>query len=525
MRLVKEELNLITLEPENSLNLSEYLASPGEQHYKLLAWLSTQFNDKEIFDIGTHMGASASALSYNKSNKVISFDISHDRLVCKKSNCEYFLQNLWDASIRDTWKDRILNSPLIFLDIDPHEGNMEFEFYTWLKSNNYNGILVLDDIWYFKGMRDNLWYHISDNKFDITSLGHWSGTGIVDFSNTVEYTKPDTSNWTLITAYFDLTKEPDASIEIKNRPSLHYLSTANSTMSVEQNLVVFCDETTKPLLENLRPKHLTSKTKFIIMKFSDFEIVNSRDKIIQNRKEKLYHFDNRNTASYYLFCMTRYVMINKIIEENPFQSTHFAWINVCIERMGWKNVMSLNDALSVNRDKFSTCYIDYQPKELVENYQEYFKFGRCGMCSGFFTGNIEYFKKFNDLILETFYECLEKGYGHADEQLFSIVYFRHPEIFEHYFGDYHQMITNYISVVDYIEGPVIHIIKNSFINKDYSICLKACNSVLNNAHKLPDNIKPMFFSIYNWLIKPEAEDLSKYEAPFKRVDKNCTYSP
>lgn len=497
MKIDKAAIDKIILEPESGLDLKEYLGNPGSEHYKLLAWLSTQFNDVDIFDIGTHMGASSAALSYNKSNRIISFDIIHTRLVCRKETCEYNLENLWDPSIREKWCQRLLNSPLIFLDIDPHDGVMEYEFYNWLKSNNYKGILVLDDIWYFKGMRDNCWYHISSKKYDFTYLGHWSGTGIVDFSGKIKNELPATDNWTLVSAYFDLTKEYDASDSIKGRPLSHYLSTANSTMAVEQNLVVFCDETTKPLLEKLRPEHLKSRTKYIVMNFSDFEIVKTREQIIQNRITKPYHFDNRNTASYYLFCMTRYVMLNQIIEENPFNSTHFAWINICIERMGWRNPMTLTNALAINRDKFSTCYIDYQPKSLVENYPEYFKWGRCGMCSGFFTGRGDYFKQFNDYILEAFHDCLEKGYGHADEQLFSIVYFKHPEIFDHYFGDYKEMITNYVSVVDNVDAPVRNLIRNSFNNKDYDICRKGCEAVIGSIHKMTPQIKQIFLKIYN----------------------------
>jgi hypothetical protein len=189
-------------------------------------------------------------------------------------------------------------------------------------------------------------------------------------------------------------------------------------------------------------------------------------------------------------------MINQAIEENSFNSTHFAWINICIERMGWKNVKGLNSALAINRDKFSTCWIDYQPKELVENYPEYFKWGRCGMCSGFFTGRADYFKEFNKYILEEFYDCLEKGYGHADEQLYSIVYFKHPEIFEHYFGDYTEMITNYDIVIDRVTEPVRNLIQNSFLHGDYPVCLKACEKVYPSIDKLDVYTRQKFMNFY-----------------------------
>jgi hypothetical protein len=204
-----------------------------------------------------------------------------------------------------------------------------------------------------------------------------------------------------------------------------------------------------------------------------------RKKIIENRK-KVPTADSRNTASYYLFCMSRYTMMKEIIETNPFHSTHFCWINFCIERMGFKNLIHLPEALSVNRDKFSTCYIDYIPESMINNLSEYFQWGRCSMCSGFFTGNKEYMYKVCDLIENKFLEYLDKGYGHADEQLYSPVYFENPTLFEHYYGDYSQMITNYKHIYECPEPPIYKFISRSFENKNYIKCYEACKFVLNS---------------------------------------------
>ena len=140
----------------------------------------------------------------------------------------------------------------------------------------------------------------------------------------------------------------------------------------------------------------------------------------------------------------------------------------------------MEECLAVNRDKFSTCYIDYIPESLVKNTQEYFKWGRCSMCSGFFTGNADYMYRVCDLIENKFLHYLSIGYGHADEQLYSPVYFENPELFEHYYGDYQQMITNYKYIYDAPEPPVHNFIRNSFVNKNYKLCLDACKFVMES---------------------------------------------
>ena len=469
----------------------EFYGPLGREHYKLLSYLSTFYTGATIIDIGTHRGSSALALSYNPANTVYTFDI-HNKVenvgIKSRENIVFSFDNLFEPAGQATWQAKILSAPFIFLDVDPHNGTMEIEFYSWLKTIGYKGFVICDDIWFFKEMRDNFWYKVpADERHDLTDLGHWSGTGVINFSPTVQFPRNDNSCWTLVTAYFDLTKCPDASEEIRKRDSAHYLKNAVSTMALPYNLIVYCEESNVNALKALRPAYLHAKTRYITCNFELLSFEKSpplkdtfqdyRARIIDNRKKHPYNFDNRNTASYYLFCMSRYLMLKEVIEENPFASSHFAWINICIERMGYTNVQRLDEALAVKRDRFSTCYIDYVPEDLIKNTEDYYRWGRCSMCSGFFTGNAEYMYKVCDLVENKFLEYLEAGYGHADEQLFSPVYFQNKALFEHYYGDYRQMITNYKYVREAAEAPIYNFIRNSYANRDYDKCREACEFV------------------------------------------------
>ncbi|NBV77491.1 hypothetical protein EBR66_04985 [bacterium] len=460
-----------------AIDWGELKGAAGKEHYKLLSYLSSLHQGRDIFDIGTHRGASALAIaSGSETNHIYSFDLNHIYPLPSVPNVTYHTENLLSEAGRAVWQEKLLGSAFIFLDIDPHEGTREYEFYLWLKGHNYQGFVICDDIWYFKEMRDNFWFKIpAAEKVDVTSMGHWSGTGVLRFTPSDLWPAihiPD--NWTVVTAYFDLTKMSDASKSIKDRPSTHYLENARATMSTEQNLVVFCEPDSVELLRQMRPPWLQQKTKYIPVSFEDFPMTQYRAKIQENRRQKPYAFDDRNTASYYLLCMSRYAMLKRIIEENPFQSTHFAWLNICIERMGWKNVMALDDVWTQKRDKFSTCYIDYQPESLVKNTAEYYKWGRCSLCSGFFTGSAYYMKAFCDSIEEQFLHMLQLGYGHADEQLFSLVFFKNRDIFEVYYGDYQEMIVNYVEPRERPSEPLRLLIAHSFAAKDYDVCEKGC---------------------------------------------------
>ena len=447
---------------------SDFTVRPGREHFRLLSYLTTKYDNATITYIGPCIYA-IKALSYNKTATLQLFTGVNGEVD------------------REEWNAKLLKSSFIFLQADSDNGTMYMEFYEYMKKLDYKGYIICNNIWACKAMRDDFWYRIPyEERYDLSDLGHWSGTGVISFSKDIRFPKRDNSNWTLFTAYFNLTKCVDASEEIRKRDQTHYMQNAVSTMALPYNLVVYCDEGSYDILYSMRPPFLRNATRYVIR---DFETLATKDgqtfrhlreRIHHNRRLKPYFFDNRNTASYYLFCLSRYILMKEVIEENSFQSTHFCWINVCIERMGYKNVQRLDEALAVRRKKFSTCYIDYIPESLVKNLPEYFQWGRCSMCSGFFTGNSQYMYVACDLIEEKFLELLDKGYGHADEQLYSPVFFENRGIFEHYYGDYTQMITNYTYIYEAAEAPIYNFIRNSYANGEYEKCKEACTFVIRS---------------------------------------------
>tara|TARA_B100000745_G_scaffold169965_1_gene111273 strand:- start:258 stop:848 length:591 start_codon:yes stop_codon:yes gene_type:complete len=160
----------------------------GFGQYNVLSHLSTYFNNDVIVDIGTgHQAISARALSYNKTNMVYSYDTEFNNIakdhIDGLENVEYNVFN----PIKDH-KDRelMLSSSLISLDVDPHDGNQEREFYCFFVDNDWKGIIVCDDIKI--GPHDGMkwfWESVDKPKYDITDTiySHHTGTGIICFDN------------------------------------------------------------------------------------------------------------------------------------------------------------------------------------------------------------------------------------------------------------------------------------------------------------------------------------------------------
>lgn len=147
---------------------------PGEEHYRLLAEISSVMDFGLVYDIGTYKGLSALALAANESVDVISYDIRWSVNVNRPRNIEFRVGNFYNDPI-------LLKADFIFVDIDPHDGSNEQIVLKYLKDHNYTGLVMFDDIYQFDGMK-KFWESIEQPKHDLTHVGHWSGTGLVDFS-------------------------------------------------------------------------------------------------------------------------------------------------------------------------------------------------------------------------------------------------------------------------------------------------------------------------------------------------------
>jgi len=162
-----------------------------KEHYRLLNAFSDMFHDEILMDIGTFKGLSALSLALNHQNKVITVNKE------KRSNflgkpiedgfpIEVVTENILSVRDNEELADNIKKSAVVLLDIT-HNGKDEQDFYEFLLEIEYKGILIADDIYLKRnGDMEGWWNSIKEKKFDLTEYGHWSGTGIVDFSNKLE---------------------------------------------------------------------------------------------------------------------------------------------------------------------------------------------------------------------------------------------------------------------------------------------------------------------------------------------------
>lgn len=152
-------------------DISYFHAPSGAEHYRLLIYIASLYKDETLCDVGTNRCMSAAALSGY--NKVKSYD------VIKIHDTNPNIPNV-EWIIGDIREDNIMNVPFIFMDVD-HDGIFENLFYEHLKDIKWKGLLMLDDIHLNEPMK-KFYNRIEEPKYDISYIGHWSGTSIVNFA-------------------------------------------------------------------------------------------------------------------------------------------------------------------------------------------------------------------------------------------------------------------------------------------------------------------------------------------------------
>lgn len=199
------------------LTYEQWMLGPaGSEHHILLHHLATKYSEqptstcprRHLVDIGTRYVASslamASALPTHP--KVFTFDIptSMERVLAfrgkseeqwqtavKAQNMDITFHNLDLLAVSDDDFRKYMNTWMIMLDTFHEPYTVPFER-EWIKrlvdAKFFKGILLLDDI-HLNPEMEKWWTELKNNAvrdgyivYDVTKVGHKSGTGILDFS-------------------------------------------------------------------------------------------------------------------------------------------------------------------------------------------------------------------------------------------------------------------------------------------------------------------------------------------------------
>lgn len=164
---------------------------PGEQH-RLLAALVRVAQPKRIVEIGTGAGGSTLAMKEGlpREGKVVTFDVvpwqQAPEGVLRAEDFEdgRLMQYTDDVTYQeglDRHREVFQEADLIFLDA-AKDGSMEARLVNMFRVFPFRAapLLVFDDIRVWNMLR--IWRSLPWPKLDLTSFGHWTGTGLAEWT-------------------------------------------------------------------------------------------------------------------------------------------------------------------------------------------------------------------------------------------------------------------------------------------------------------------------------------------------------
>ncbi|MBI3996572.1 MAG: methyltransferase [Candidatus Omnitrophica bacterium] len=167
---------------------------PGE-HYKLLAGLIATLQPKVVIEIGTATGLSALAMKQTLADdaKIVTFDvldlptirasgIVHDEDL-SDGRLVIHTDDLTQPAVFSKHDALIQEAGFIFIDA-AKDGVMEQTLLDLLRTVSFRvkPLVVFDDIRLWKMLK--IWRNVSFPKLDLTSFGHYTGTGLIDWPMT-----------------------------------------------------------------------------------------------------------------------------------------------------------------------------------------------------------------------------------------------------------------------------------------------------------------------------------------------------
>ena len=230
-----------------------------------------------------------------------------------------------------------------------------------------------------------------------------------------------------------------------------YLKKSLRTLVIDCPLIIYCEEEYAHIFKEIRKlfnlEHLTS---IITIKLEDLFFYKYKTNLL--RGEDLETNYNKNA---HIVMMNKFKFLLDSIKKNPFNTTHFGWIDVNLLEKTFNNSINYLDIdiydkimhICKNpRDKFTIEVINQWTPEMYSNLNSFYSKYQWIVAGCFFTMENNIGKIVLEKLINKAIDISLKGFGSGEESFFSFIIDENTELFNLYVGDYQDTIHNYYKI-------------------------------------------------------------------------------
>ena len=244
-------------------------------------------------------------------------------------------------------------------------------------------------------------------------------------------------------------------------------------------------------------------TVYVQERFEDLWSAQYVDQVKSNRAVYWPTADQRTCAESHLVCCNKFDFVLQAIEQNPFRTERFGWIDSCLA-LDDQNIRIAENYTTnmvprilsqITDDKFHIQVLNVNDKRflLPEHKREYYETYRWVVCGGFFVCGPEVGRRILQRLKHIFHDTTMAGYGHGEEMCYLEILEEFADNVVKSYGDYRQILNNFISPTRNIGYIVDFIIERYFSHQYYRECMECCRAVLASFDQF---LVPMDYVLY-----------------------------
>lgn len=250
------------------------------------------------------------------------------------------------------------------------------------------------------------------------------------------------SQITWVTSFYDLAKIES---NYNRRSKEEYLCYGDYILKMDINLYIFvAPEDVKYFIQKRKEYQLEHKTIVIGQDFKHLPYYKYKNIMTAAWSKNTPVFPHKLSVYYSMLMWCKTEFIGRTMVDNIFNSQYFGWIDFGLAHFtGTSFVPNLNVDYT---DKIKMMQINYfSPKTIDFN-----KYGKRHYClildhiaGTLFSGRADYIEQYILLFTNKVLTALNDNYVPTDEPLIPLIIMEHPELFNLYYGDFKNLLSNY----------------------------------------------------------------------------------
>jgi hypothetical protein len=283
---------------------------------------------------------------------------------------------------------------------------------------------------------------INDNKAFIIEVT------IDDIKNSFHIPLP-----TIITMLYDIRSIENDTNE-RNRKLESYIDFSKKfLLKLPYPIIFFIDEnieTFNTIYSFRKELNLLDKTYICIKPFEDTYFYKDLHRLqeLQSKFNILNGDIRHETPHYIILNNNKFHCIDEATELNPFNSTHFLWMDFGINHVA-ETTERIHEWIFDIPDKIKQLCIN--PYTENNSPKEHFQLIYHNMAGGLFSGSKNNLIKYSELFKQKTEQIYNEDWYQIDEAVMTMVQRENPDLFDLFYGDYQGIVSNYLYPIHNID--------------------------------------------------------------------------